>query len=130
MSKLKKYLITAGVGFAIAFLVAYSKDVFSQTDLSTIFHILTDSFCVSAVLITGMGALIFVSNEGAFDGIAYAVRSFVDIFRKEKKNKYHTYYDYKESKKERNTGFAFMLITGLFFMVIMGVMYWLYRVNS
>ena len=87
MSKLKKYLITLGIGFVIAFLVANYKDVFAQTELSKIFHILTDSFCVPGVLITGIGALIFVANEGAFDGVTYAVTSFLDIFRKEKKNK-------------------------------------------
>ena len=129
MSKLKKYLITIGIGLLIAFAVAYSKDVFTQTEPNKIFHILTDSFCVSAVLITGMGALVFVSNEGAFDGITYAVTSFIDIFRKEKKNQYHTYYDYKESKGKRDTSFGFMLITGLGFMAIMGIMYLLYRTN-
>ena len=127
MNKLKKYLITIGVGLLITLLVANSKDVFTQTELSKTFHILTDSFCVSAVLITGMGALVFVSNEGAFDGIVYAVTSFIDIFKKEKKNKYHTYYDYKESKGDRNHSFGFMLIVGLGFMVITGVMYLFYR---
>ena len=129
MSKLKKYLITFGIGFGIAFLIAYSKDVFAQTDLSKIFHILTDSFCVSAVLITGFGLLIFVSNEGVFDGITYAVTSFINIFRKEKKNKYRTYYDYKESKSNRDMSFGFLLICGLVFMAIMGAMYLLYRMN-
>ena len=127
MNKLKKYLITIGVGLAFALLVANSKAVFAQTELSKIFHILTDSFCVPAVLISGMGALVFVSNEGAFDGITYAVTSFLDIFRKEKKNQYHTYFDYKESKGKRDTSFGFMLIVGLGFMVITGVMYLFYR---
>lgn len=130
MSKLKKYLITVGVGLAMALLIANSKGVFAETELLKIFHILTDSFCVPAVLITGMGALVFVSNEGAFDGITYAVTSFIDIFRKEKKNKYHTYFDYKEAKGDRKMGFGFMLIVGLGFMLITGVMYLLYRMNS
>ena len=130
MKKLKKYLITIGVGLLMAFGIAYSKNIFGQTEPMKIFHILTDSFFVPAVLIMGVGALIFVSNEGAFDGITFAVTSFVDIFRKNKKNKYHTYYDYKESKANRNTGFGFLLISGLGFMVITSVMLWLYHLNS
>ena len=51
MRKLKKYLITLGIGLLLAFGVAYSKDIFAQTELANIFHILTDSFFVSAVLI-------------------------------------------------------------------------------
>ncbi len=129
MKTLKKYLLTLGVGLLIAFAIANSKDVFAQTDLSKIFHILTDSFFVPAVLIMGFGGLVFVSNEGAFDGITYAVTSFMDIFRKNKKNKYHTYYDYKESKGNRNTSFWFLLICGLVFMAITGIMYWLYTMN-
>ncbi len=113
----------------MAFAIAYSKDVFAQVELSKIFHILTDSFFVPAVLIAGFGGLVFVSNEGAFDGLTYAVTSFMDIFRKNKKNKYNTYYDYKQSKGERNSSFGFLLISGLAFMVITGIMYWLYTMN-
>ena len=91
MSKLKKYLITIGIGLLIAGFVAYSKDLFSQTELSKILHILTDSFFVPAVLTMGMGALLFVSREGAFDGLTFAVTSFVDVFRKQKKNKYRSF---------------------------------------
>jgi len=130
MKSIKKYLITIAVGFLMAGLVMTSKDIFSQTDLSKIFHILTDSFTVPAVLITGFGALVFVSNEGAFDGLTYSVTSFIDIFRKEKKNKYHTYYDYKESKSERNTPFGYLLICGLIFIVITAVFYLLYTKNT
>lgn len=129
MSKLKKYLITLGIGLLLAFGVAYSKDIFAQTELAKIFHILTDSFFVSAVLIMGMGGLTFVSNEGAFDGLTYALSSFADIFRKEKKNKFNTYYDYKQSKGNRDRSFGFLLICGLVFMAITGIMLWLYYKN-
>lgn len=129
MKKLKRYLITIGIGLLGSFGVAYSKGVFSQTELYKVFHILTDSFFVPAVMITGIGALIFVSNEGAFDGVTYAVTSFIDIFRKNKKNKYHTYYDYKESKANRDGSFGYLLISGLLFMVLSGIMLWLYYMN-
>ena len=127
MSKLKKYLITIGIGLLIAGFVAYSKDLFSQTELSKILHILTDSFFVPAVLITSMGSLMFVSREGAFDGLTFAVTSFIDVFRKQKKNQYTTYYDYKQSKGNRDYEFVFMLVSGLIFLVISGIIYLLYR---
>ena len=127
MKLVYKYLITFGIGFATVLLVANSKGIFTQTELVTIFHILTDSFCVPAVLITGMGGLVFVSNNGVFDALAYGMISFLDIFRKEKVNKFRTFYDYKESRAEKNLGFGFLIITGLVFMLLMGVMYFMYR---
>ena len=126
MSKSKKYLITIGIELFIAGWIAYSKNVFNQTDISMIFHILTDSFFVPAVLTMGMGALLFVSREGAFDGLTFAVTSFVDVFRKQKKNKYTTYYDYKQSKGNRDYEFVFMIISGLVFFVITVIMYLFY----
>ena len=124
---MKKYLITLFVGFAAAFGIAYSKDILAQTDLKTIFHILTDSFCVPAVMIMGIGALVFVSNEGGFDALSYGLTSFFDMFRKEKKNKFRTFYDYKEDRAEKNKPFAFMLISGLVFVALTGIFWLLYN---
>lgn len=130
MKTIKKYLITLAVGFLMAGLVMYSKDIFNQTELSEILHILTDSFSIPAVLITGFGGLIFVSNEGVFDGLAYGVTSFIDMFRKEKKNQFRTFYDYKESKSERDMSFGYLLICGVLFIVIDAVMLILYNQYS
>lgn len=130
MKTIKKYLITLAVGFLMAGLVMYSKDIFNQTELSEILHILTDSFSIPAVLITGFGGLIFVSNEGVFDGLAYGVTSFIDMFRKEKKNQFRTFYDYKESKSERDMNFGYLLICGVLFIVIDAVMLMLYNQYS
>ena len=127
MKKIYKYLITIAIGLLIAGWVAFSKDLFAQTEPFKIFHILCDSFFVPAILITGMGALVFVSNEGAFDGLTYAVSSFVNIFRKEKRENLATYYDYKQSKGERNHGFGFMLICGLLFLAVSLIMYLFYN---
>ena len=127
MKTVNKYLITFAVGFLMAGLVMVYKDLFSQTELVKIFHILSDSFAIPAVLITGFGGLIFVSNEGVFDGLSYAVTSFIDMFRKEKRNQFRTFYDYKESKSERNMSFGYLLICGLIFIVIDAVMFILYN---
>lgn len=128
MNKLKKYLITSGLGLVGAFCIAISRDIFNQTDPSVIYGILSTSFFVPAVLIAGMGGLVFVSNEGAFDGLTYALTSFFDVFRKEKKNKYQTFYDYKQGKGDRDRSFGFLLITGAGFFVLTGLMQLLYDI--
>ena len=129
MTNLKKYLITFGAGLAVAFAIAYGNDIFNQTKLYNVFGILTDSFFVPGIMLVGIGGLLFVSNEGMFDSFVYGITSFADLFRQEKKNKHRTFYDYKESKKDRNISFNFLLISGLVFMVMTGIMYWLYTVN-
>lgn len=127
MDKLKKYLITFGVGLLAAFAIAYGRDIFSQTQAHIIFAILADSFVVPGVILAGIGGLMFVSNEGMFDGFAYGITSFLDLFRKEKKNKYHTFYEYKESKKDRDITFGFLLICGLALIAVSAVMLLLYH---
>ena len=127
MSNLKKYLLTICAGLVGAFVVAYSQGIFNATTAVEIFHILSDSFFVPSVLIMGMGGLVFVSNEGAFDGLTFALTSFADVFRKQKKNKYTTYYDYKQSKGNRDRSFGFLLITGVGFFLVSGLMLLFYH---
>ena len=95
-----KYLITFGVGLAMALLVAISQNLFGQTEFIGIIHVLINSFTSPAVLITGMGGLMFVSNEGGFDILSYGMMCFIDIFRKERKNKFRSFYE-KYCKKKR-----------------------------
>ena len=126
MDKLKKYLIAITCGLLLTCWVLYIKDIFAQTELTMIFHILTDAFFVPGILIVCAGGLVFVSNEGAFDGVTFAMTSFFDVFRKKKKNKFTTYYDYKQSKGDRDRSFGFLLITGSVFLAISGIMLLLY----
>ncbi len=125
--KALRYIITLLIGFVTAGVVAYSQGLFSQTETVKILHILSDSFCVPGVLITGLGALIFVSNEGGFDALSYGMTSFFDIFRKEKKNKYRTFYDYKQARAEKNLRCGYILICGLIFLATSLLLLWLYH---
>jgi hypothetical protein len=127
MKKLRKYLITLIVGFSIVGLIIWSKDLAHQTELSVIFHILTDAFCVAGVLLTCAGLLVFSSNEGTFDIVVYGFSSFIDIFRKVSKKKYETFYDYRESRADKKVKCLFLIICGLFFLIISLIMYLLYR---
>lgn len=127
MKTLYKYLITFGIGIAMAFWTASVNDIFNKTDIVEILKIVVNALTLPAVVITGIGGLVFASNEGAFDALAYGMTSFLDIFRKEKKNKFTSFYDYKQSREDKRMGFGFLLITGLVFMVLMGIMYLVYR---
>ena len=130
MKSLKKYLVTLLIGFLVVGAVLLLRDVFSMTEAAAIFHTLTDAFFVSGVLITSAGVIVFTSNEGAFDMLAYGLSSFMDMFRKSEKKKYDSFYDYKESKADKKTGFGFLLICGAFFLIVSFVMLFLYHQYS
>ena len=129
MKKLK-YFITLLCGFAASMLIFLVKDIFSQTEAVNVFHILCDGFFAVGVVITAAGLLIFSSNEGSFDAIVYGVSSFIDMFRRTSKRKYETLYDYRESRSEKKVKFGFLLICGLFFILLAMVMYLFYRKYS
>lgn len=127
MRSLKKYLITLSIGFLAVFGIVWSKDVFSQTALVDVFHILCDGFFAIGVVITSAGLLIFSSNEGTFDALVYGLRSFFDMFRKQKTLKYDTFFDYRESRADKKLKFGFLLICGLILLAISLIMYLFYR---
>lgn len=127
MRSLKKYLITIGAGLLAVLLIIALKDIFSKTESIEIFHILCDAFFAVGVVITGIGLLVFTTNEGAFDGLTFAVGSFMNIFKRNNSKKYSSYYDYKEEHHKKKFEFGFMLICGAFFLVVSLVMYLLYR---
>lgn len=121
MKSVVKYLITLAVGIGLAIWVMISKDVFDEKRLFMIYQIIAEGFSVPAVLMLGFGGLIFVSNEGTFDSLSYGLTSFFDLFRREKRNKFKTFYDYRESKKDKKLGFGFLLVCGLVFVAIAAI---------
>ncbi len=126
MKNIYKYLITMFIGLLLAFLVALSKNIFDQTILKNIYHILSDAFFVSGVLITGIGLLVFVSDEGVFDGLSYAVIAFLNMFKSKDTRRFNSLYEYKEYKHREKTRIRFLLISGLILLIIAVLFYILF----
>lgn len=119
MKKALPYLITAAVGLVIALTIICVKDVWHQSSVKTVMQILSDAFLVPGVIITGVGLIIFASNGGVFDMLAYAVRMFFDLFRRDlSTRKYKDFYEYRQAKKDKKRDMGFMLRTGLPFIVL------------
>lgn len=119
MKKLIKYLIVVGVGFLIFTFVVLGKRIFSQTELKTIYLILSDGFFVSGTLITCFGLLVFTSNQGSFDMIIYGFQMFINKFRKDiNARKYKTFYEYREAKSGNKKRFGYICLVGLCFIAI------------
>lgn len=123
---MKKYAITLTIETVLTAVAVWSMGILEKTSLVDIFHVLCDGFFVVGVVATGVGALIFVSNLGAFDGFLFAMRSFANIFKKASNKNVETYYDYKMRHSDKQFSCAFLLICGLIFIGISMVMLWLY----
>lgn len=114
--------LTFGVGAVLSFIVMNSKDLFSQADLATIYHILSDSFLVSGVLLGGLGLLVFVSNEGVFDILIFGTKQFFGFFRKAKTQKFADFYEYKEARAQKKLKFGSILVCGAFYVLLSVIM--------
>lgn len=117
--KILPYLITAVSGIIITVIIICANHIWEHTVTTEVMQILSDAFLIPGAIIGGVGLLVFASNGGAYDMLGYAMLMFFNLFRRDvNKRKYKDFYEYRQSKKDRKHGFAFMLIVGLAFIVI------------
>ena len=130
--RLLKYGITTAVAAGIAVLIMYSSGLFEVTDDLTRFKLLADAFTVPGVILLCIGALVWVSTDGMFDGFTYAAKRLGSLIPFYGKNyKHERYYDYVMRKRgKRISGYGFILIVGAAFVAIAVVFTVLYYVNK
>ncbi|MBR2337235.1 MAG: DUF3899 domain-containing protein [Clostridia bacterium] len=119
-SKLKKLIIRYSICIAVAAAmvlgVLFIRDFFSQTKIDQKFRFLSDGFFITGLLLILFSALLFVSDQGAFDGIGWALKSALRvIFPMVGVTKPETYKEYRERKhsKSRVKGYSCVFFTGL-----------------
>lgn len=123
MKKVLPYLISALVGAAVAIIIMFASYKIHtvppvRENAKEIMGILSNAFLVPGVILGGFGLIIFASNGGAFDMLAFAVIRFFDLFRKDVKGKYKDFYEYREAKKDRGFKTSFMFWVGLAFIAV------------
>ena len=109
-----KYALTAAVGAVMASLVVDLHGFSAAADSTERMRILADAFTIPDVVLLCFGLLVVVSNEGIFDGIAYAVRYAVNMLIPGSHKKFERYADYLEHKhaKGKARGFGFLFVIG------------------
>ncbi len=141
MSREKKYrepitprdvLIPLGVGFALGVVTFAVQGGFKRGNEEALWHAVCDALTVPGILLTGMGLLSFVSEQGAFDGLSFGVRkAFGQILSEKRRNAMpKTYYDYVTAKREKQrskprttlfVGLGFLVLAGAALAVYMGL---------
>ena len=79
------------------------------------YRILCDAFTIPGLLLILTGFLVWVSNQGALDGISYAVRGLFRVFIPGAglRQNLETYYDYLKRKDEKRIkGYGFLFLVG------------------
>ncbi len=123
LKKAVPYFVSAVVGMVVFTIIVCTKKIWNYNDGKQVLRILSDAFFVPGVILAGVGLLIFASNGGAFDMLSYAFIRFFDLFRRDVRNKkYKDFYEYREAKKDKKRGMAFMLIVGVIFIALAGIM--------
>ena len=105
-----KYAVTAGIAAAAVFLILVTRGLFTTNwiEKDRIMN-LSDAFFLVGLLIACLGGLLFVSSEGVFDGLAYAVKSLSWFFTLKKKHE--SYAEYKERRHGgKPRSFLFLII--------------------
>lgn len=121
-----KYLVTAGAAMAAVLLVLLSKGGFAS-DLTGMDRLMAwcDALFIVGMLLVCFGGLIFVSREGAFDGISYAVRSLTWLFTL-KKNKKESFADFKARRREKKRSFLYLVAVGGVLLAAAGILNYIF----
>ena len=111
--------ITVGLGLAYAIYLVIYKNAFAQP-VGTMMRILSDAFFLPGILMILCGLLVIVSNEGAFDALAYTGKSVRRIIIPERPGEKRVYYrEYVEQRRQKKaTGFSFLFVIGGVFTAI------------
>ncbi len=115
-----KYVVAIAAGGLLSSYVMVVNDYKNVTDEIEKLRLLADCFTVPGVVLIMLAALCWLSSKGALDGISYAV---VGLFRRilpgAQTKEPEKYYDYVVRKqKSRKSGFGFLAVVGLGFLII------------
>lgn len=104
---------------------------FAGATLQDQYRMLCDAFTVPGLLMILIGAMIWVSNEGALNGISYCLRLAVfALIPGKRKDGYEKYGDYVERKSQKRvSGYGFLFQCGAVVMVVALVFLALYNLQ-
>lgn len=119
-SNLLKYGISIGVCLLLAVVYLIFADFLNEElTLKDQLRILCDAFTLPGMLCVFGGVLVWLGNEGTFDGIGYVLSYAFHALLPGSLNKRESYKEYLERKSgKRTTGYGFIFVVGLVCMVL------------
>ena len=121
------YVISFATLAVFTVLLAWARGGFAEASEREILRGWCDAFGVCGLLGVFFGLLILISNGGAFDILAYGMRRFFGLFRKDTRDrKYGGYYEYKQARAEKKRSFWYLIIVGGVYLIVGVVLLILY----
>ncbi|MDD7092651.1 MAG: DUF3899 domain-containing protein [Eubacteriales bacterium] len=123
--KIISYVIAFTIAIGIFFLVCGLRGILTEEkDKVYVIITLCDAFFVPAVFFMGIGALVWASDEGAFDGLGYSVSSLINLHKPvgrgldwKEKESFQKYVERKHKKSGKKTKNIFFIIGAIFLIV-------------
>ena len=117
--KLLKFGVPFAIGAALALWVAWGQGL-GGVNAAWAMRTLSDGCFVSAVLLGGLGVLVWVATTGFFDIFTYAGKSLLVLFSPMRQpEKLKKFYEYKADKDEKRKKADFtLIIVGAAFLVL------------
>lgn len=132
MKPIIKYLITAAAGFVVALTYFLIVGLFGAKDAVTVFHILSNGFFISGVLLLCLGGLFWAGGEGIYDGLTYSVYVVFGRFTRLTDKNWHPehYGDYvvKKREKRQELRIRHLMYVGLAYVLLAAIALILYSV--
>jgi len=128
--KLRNNLLKYGISILVGLLAtaAYlGNNPLNGQSTKDVYRVLSDAFSIPGLLAVLGGALMWVSANGALDGISYILSYVVTRFIPFKRDSVGSYRDYVNEKEgKRPKGYGFLFLVGLIFLAVSVVFLYLY----
>ncbi len=116
--RLLKYGISNGICLVFAIVYALKQNIFALSEVDA-FRVLSDACFLPGILVLFLGLLMWLSKEGAMDGVGFVLSRAVHLLIPGGGLKHETYGEYVERKRGKRSGSVlFMIITGAVFTVV------------
>lgn len=115
--KFKKYIYTFLLGLLLVFIICISKEIYHLKSIHDIYKVLSDACSVPGVLFLGLGLLLFVTNEGLFNGFSYSAKRIFHGLQG-KSDFDEEFYKYNERQKSKRISFSHLIIVGILYLVV------------
>lgn len=116
--ELRKFLLGAGAGLVLAFLVCWARGLFWLEEASEVFACLSDGFFVTAALLLGAGGLQWTYNGGVMDGLNFTAKVGIARMRRDYETARMSFADYRQEREKKATSPKWLLLAGTFHLIL------------
>ena len=124
-----KYGCSIGACLILSVWRIFSENVLAL-GLQDQYRVIGDSFFFHGFICFASGMMLWLSQEGAFDGIGYVLSYAWHAILPGSLNKRESYKQYLERQRKKDkVGFGFLIVTGLLFIAVSTVFTILFHMN-